>query len=82
MSKAAQREAENCRLFADKVTAARDSQHLQSPTQMNVTTREPTIHPQRKLYNGVKPLRIDHFNMFSAEVYASVVFYSEMGSGH
>ncbi|MGI9357747.1 MAG: 3,4-dihydroxyphenylacetate 2,3-dioxygenase [Rhizobiaceae bacterium] len=31
------------------------------------------------LYRGVKPLRIDHFNMFSADVDAAVAFYSEMG---
>ncbi|MBE1285099.1 MAG: 5-carboxymethyl-2-hydroxymuconate semialdehyde dehydrogenase [Rhodobacteraceae bacterium] len=41
MSKAALRGAENFRFFADKVTAARDGQHLQSPTLMNVTTRVP-----------------------------------------
>lgn len=37
------------------------------------------IHQQYKLYNGVRPLRIDHFNMFSADVDASVAFYTEMG---
>lgn len=37
------------------------------------------IHQQYKLYNGVKPLRIDHFNMFSANVDASVEFYNEIG---
>ena len=31
------------------------------------------------LYRGVKPLRIDHFNMFSADVDAAVAFYGEMG---
>jgi 5-carboxymethyl-2-hydroxymuconic-semialdehyde dehydrogenase len=41
MSKAALRGAENFRFFADKVTAARDGQQLQSPTLMNVTTRVP-----------------------------------------
>ncbi len=41
--------------------------------------RLPPIHQQYKLYNGVKPLRIDHFNMFSADVDASVAFYNEMG---
>jgi len=38
-----------------------------------------SIHQQYKLYNGVKPLRIDHFNMFSADVDASVAFYNQMG---
>jgi len=37
------------------------------------------IHQQYKLYNGVKPLRIDHFNMFSHNVDESVLFYNEMG---
>ncbi len=37
------------------------------------------IHQKYKLYNGVKPLRIDHFNMFSSDVDASVAFYAEMG---
>lgn len=38
-----------------------------------------SIHQQYKLYNGVKPLRIDHFNIFSADVDASVEFYNEIG---
>ena len=41
--------------------------------------RLPPIHQQYKLYRGVKPLRIDHFNMFSSDVDASVAFYNEMG---
>jgi 3,4-dihydroxyphenylacetate 2,3-dioxygenase len=41
--------------------------------------RLPTIHQQYKLYNGVKPLRIDHFNMFSSDVDASVAFYNDIG---
>jgi catechol 2,3-dioxygenase len=41
--------------------------------------RLPPIHQKYKLYHGVKPLRIDHFNMFSPDVDASVAFYAEMG---
>ncbi|WP_299030894.1 5-carboxymethyl-2-hydroxymuconate semialdehyde dehydrogenase [uncultured Sulfitobacter sp.] len=41
MSKAALRGAENFRYFADQVVQARDGQHLQSPTLMNVTSRKP-----------------------------------------
>ena len=41
MSKAALRGAENFRFFADRAAAARDGQHLPSPTLMNVTTRVP-----------------------------------------
>jgi catechol 2,3-dioxygenase len=37
------------------------------------------IHQQYKLYNGVKPLRIDHFNCFTPDVDASVAFYNEIG---
>jgi len=38
-----------------------------------------SIHQEYRLYNGVKPLRIDHFNMFSANVDDSVEFYNELG---
>ena len=31
------------------------------------------------MYNGVKPLRIDHFNVFSTNVDESVEFYSDLG---
>jgi catechol 2,3-dioxygenase len=41
--------------------------------------RLPPIHQQYKLYNGVKPLRIDHFNCFSPDVDASVAFWNEIG---
>lgn len=41
--------------------------------------RLPSIHQNYKLYNGVKPLRIDHANMFSSDVDASVEFYNQIG---
>ncbi|MGH1415140.1 MAG: 3,4-dihydroxyphenylacetate 2,3-dioxygenase [Pelagimonas sp.] len=41
--------------------------------------RLPSIHQKYALYNGVKPLRIDHFNCFSPDVDASVAFYNSMG---
>ena len=41
--------------------------------------RLPHIHQQYRLYRGVKPLRIDHFNCFSTNVDASVAFYNEIG---
>ena len=41
--------------------------------------RLPPIHQTYALYKGVKPLRIDHFNMFSSDVDASVAFYNEIG---
>lgn len=37
------------------------------------------IHQQYKLYKGVRPLRIDHFNCFSTDVDGSVAFYNELG---
>lgn len=41
--------------------------------------RLPSIHQKYALYRGVKPLRIDHFNMFSPDVDQSVAFYNQMG---
>ncbi len=37
------------------------------------------IHQKYALYNGVKPLRIDHFNCFSPNVDESVAFYNQLG---
>lgn len=41
--------------------------------------RLPPIHQQYKLYRGVKPLRIDHFNCFSPDVDEAVAFYNDIG---
>ncbi len=41
--------------------------------------RLPPIHQHYALYKGVKPLRIDHFNCFSADVDGAVAFYGELG---
>ncbi|MGQ0565144.1 MAG: 3,4-dihydroxyphenylacetate 2,3-dioxygenase [Gemmobacter sp.] len=41
--------------------------------------RLPSIHQKFALYRGVKPLRIDHFNLFSVDVDAAVAFWGEMG---
>ena len=41
--------------------------------------RLPPIHQTYSLYRGVKPLRIDHFNLFSSNVDAAVAFYGDMG---
>ena len=41
--------------------------------------RLPVIAQQYKLYRGVKPLRIDHFNLFSSNVDEAVKFYGDMG---
>lgn len=37
------------------------------------------IHQKYDLYRGVKPLRIDHFNVFSQNVDESVAFWSDFG---
>ena len=37
------------------------------------------IHQKYKLYRGVKPLRIDHFNCFSTNVDEAVAFYNDIG---
>lgn len=37
------------------------------------------IHQKYALYNGVKPLRIDHFNCFSVHVDDAVAFYNDIG---
>ncbi|MCB1390070.1 MAG: 3,4-dihydroxyphenylacetate 2,3-dioxygenase, partial [Rhodobacteraceae bacterium] len=41
--------------------------------------RLPPIHQSYALYRGVKPLRIDHFNMFASDVDASVAFWNAIG---
>ena len=41
--------------------------------------RLPVITQQYALYKGAKPLRIDHFNIFAAEVDAAVDFYTGIG---
>ncbi len=41
--------------------------------------RLPPIHQQYRLYGGVKPLRIDHFNCFSPNVDQAVAFWNEIG---
>jgi catechol 2,3-dioxygenase len=38
-----------------------------------------SIHQKYRLYHGVKPLRIDHFNLFSPDVDAAAQFYAEIG---
>ena len=41
--------------------------------------RLPPIHQNYELYQGVKPLRIDHFNCFSTDVDKAVDFYNRIG---
>jgi 3,4-dihydroxyphenylacetate 2,3-dioxygenase len=37
------------------------------------------IHQKYRLYHGARPLRIDHFNLFSSDVDAAVEFYNAIG---
>ncbi len=66
------------RAFMGRVLSTRDPAGipLEFYAQMD---RLPPIHQQYARYHGVKPLRIDHFNMFSPDVDAAVQFYSDMG---
>ncbi len=41
--------------------------------------RLPTIHQRYGLYRGVKPLRIDHFNLFASDVDGAMAFYTDLG---
>ena len=66
------------RPFMGRVLSARDP--LGVPLEFYATMeRLAPIHQQYKLYHGVKPLRIDHFNLFSPNVDESVAFYGDMG---
>lgn len=41
--------------------------------------RLPPVHQAYGLYRGVRPLRIDHFNVFSRDVDEAVRFYNDIG---
>lgn len=41
--------------------------------------RLPSIHQKYALYRGVRPLRIDHANVFSTDVDEAVAFYNDLG---
>lgn len=66
------------RPFMGKVLRTRDPHGI--PLEFYVEmTRLPPIHQRYDLYHGVKPLRIDHVNMFSPDVDASAAFYAGIG---
>ena len=66
------------RPFMGRVLATRDPWGV--PLEFHAAMdRLAPIHQQYSLYHGVKPLRIDHFNLFSANVDAAVAFYGDMG---
>ena len=66
------------RSFMGRVLAARDPWGV--PLEFYAAMdRLPPIHQKYALYRGVRPLRIDHFNLFSPDVDAAVAFYGEIG---
>ena len=61
-----------------KTLATRDPWGIPLEFYVKMDRLEP-IHQKYSQYRGVKPLRIDHFNMFSADVDGAVAFYNDMG---
>lgn len=66
------------RPFMGRVLSTRDPMGIPLEFYAEMVRLVP-IHQKYALYRGVKPLRIDHFNMFSPDVDASVRFYGDMG---
>jgi len=66
------------RPFIGRVLLTRDPMGI--PLEFYATMDRLTpIHQKYALYKGVKPLRIDHFNMFTSNVDKSAQFYGGMG---
>ncbi len=66
------------RPFMGRTLRTRDPWGIPLEFYVKMDRLEP-IHQRYALYSGVKALRIDHFNMFSSDVDASVAFYNAMG---
>lgn len=66
------------RPFQGRTLLVRDPQGVPLEFYVRMKRLAP-IHQEYSRYRGVRPLRIDHFNLFSANVDAAVDFYSEMG---
>lgn len=66
------------RRYQSRTFRTRDPQGIPLEFYARMDRLEP-IHQKYALYNGVKPLRIDHFNCFSPNVDESVAFYNELG---
>ena len=64
--------------FLDRAFRTRDPQGIPLEFYARMD-RLPPIHQQYRLYNGVKPLRIDHFNCFMPNVDQAVSFWNEIG---
>ncbi len=66
------------RPFMGRVVRTRDPWGVPLEFYVKMDRLEP-IHQKYGLYRGVKALRIDHFNLFSADVDAQVAFYNRLG---
>ena len=66
------------RPFQGRTLLTRDPQGIPLEFYFVMDRLEP-VHQKYALYKGVKPLRIDHFNVFSTNVDESVAFYNDMG---
>ena len=64
--------------FQGKTLATRDPWGIPLEFYVRMVRLSP-IHQNYKDYRGVKPLRIDHFNMFSADVDGALAFYTDIG---
>lgn len=66
------------RPFMDTVLEVRDPWGipLEFYTRMQLM---PTLHQKYSMYRGVRPLRIDHVNMFSPDVDRMTGFYNDLG---
>ena len=66
------------RPFQGRTLRTVDPQGIPLEFYFNMDRLQP-VHQQYSLYRGVKPLRIDHFNVFSTNVDTSVAFYNNIG---
>ncbi|MBK8458346.1 MAG: 3,4-dihydroxyphenylacetate 2,3-dioxygenase [Phyllobacteriaceae bacterium] len=66
------------RPWQGRTLATRDPQGIPLEFHARMDALAP-IHQHYKLYRGVRPLRIDHFNCFTRDVDASVAFYNAIG---
>ncbi len=66
------------RPFMGRVLRTQDPWHVPLEFYARMDRLE-TLHQQFSLYRGVKPLRIDHANLFSPDVDAAAAFYGSIG---
>ncbi|MEM9139842.1 MAG: 3,4-dihydroxyphenylacetate 2,3-dioxygenase [Pseudomonadota bacterium] len=66
------------RPFMGRTLRTTDSQGIPLEFYVEMDRLAP-IHQRYDLYRGVRPLRIDHFNMFSPDVDGAIAFYNRLG---